>query len=219
MRVLVVDNYDSFTYNLVHLLEELGAEVVVRRSDAVTVDDAHALRPDRLVISPGPRPAVGRRRSVELILDLGRTTPTLGVCLGHQAIVEAFGGEVSQARSLIHGKASLISHDAQGIYAGLPPRLEAGRYHSLAATRVPDELTVTARTDDGEVMGVRHRELPIEGVQFHPESILTPHGPTMLRTFLDTRRLDVRRMSAPWPSRYKSKRRSSYSTLRTRLSG
>ena len=191
VRVLVVDNYDSFTYNLVHLLEELGAEVVVGRSDAVTVDDARALRPDRLVISPGPGRPSGAGHSVELIMDLGRTTPTLGVCLGHQAIVEAFGGEVSQAQSLLHGKASVISHDARGIYDGLPPRLEAGRYHSLAATQVPDALSVTARTDDGEVMGVRHRDLPIEGVQFHPESILTPHGPAMLRTFLDTRRRET----------------------------
>jgi anthranilate synthase/aminodeoxychorismate synthase-like glutamine amidotransferase len=185
VRVLVVDNYDSFTYNLVHLLEELGAEVVVRRSDAITVDAARELEPDRLVISPGPGRPASAGSSVELILEIGLTTPTLGVCLGHQAIVEAFGGEVAQARSLIHGKASVISHDARGIYVGLPPRLEAGRYHSLAATRVPEELTVTAHTDDGEVMGVRHGELPIEGVQFHPESILTPHGPAMLRTFLE----------------------------------
>ena len=188
MRVLVVDNYDSFTYNLVHLLEELGAEVVVRRSDEVTVAEARALDPDRLVVSPGPGRPADAGRSVELILGLGTITPTLGVCLGHQAIVEGFGGEVGQARSLVHGKASAIGHDGLGIYAGLPKRLVAGRYHSLAATRVPDALVVTARTDDGEVMGVRHRELPIEGVQFHPESVLTPNGPRMLRTFLDTLR-------------------------------
>ena len=188
MRVLVVDNYDSFTYNLVHLLEELGAEVVVRQSDEVTVAEARALDPDRLVVSPGPGRPADAGRSVELILGLGTITPTLGVCLGHQAIVEGFGGEVGQARSLVHGKASAIGHDGLGIYAGLPKRLVAGRYHSLAATRVPDALVVTARTDDGEVMGVRHRELPIEGVQFHPESVLTPNGPRMLRTFLDTLR-------------------------------
>jgi anthranilate synthase/aminodeoxychorismate synthase-like glutamine amidotransferase len=188
VRVLVVDNYDSFTYNLVHLLEALGGEVVVRQSDAISAHDAHALDPDRLVVSPGPGRPSGAGNSLELILELGRTTPTLGVCLGHQAIVEAFGGEVAQARSLIHGKASVITHDGRGVYAGLPPRLEAGRYHSLAATRVPPVLEVTSRTDDGEVMGVRHRELPIEGVQFHPESILTPDGPAMLRTFLDPRR-------------------------------
>jgi anthranilate synthase/aminodeoxychorismate synthase-like glutamine amidotransferase len=188
--VLVVDNYDSFTYNLVHLLEELGADVVVRQSDAIGVNEAGALNPDRLVVSPGPGRPSGAGNSMELILELGRTMPTLGVCLGHQVIVEGFGGEVAQARTLVHGKASVISHDGQGIYDGLPSRLAAGRYHSLAATRVPPVLTVTSRTEDGEVMGVRHRELPIEGVQFHPESILTPEGPAMLRTFLDTRRAE-----------------------------
>jgi anthranilate synthase component II len=188
--VLVVDNYDSFTYNLVHLLEELGADVVVRQSDAIGVNEAGALNPERLVVSPGPGRPSRAGNSMELILELGRTTPTLGVCLGHQVIVEGFGGEVAQARTLVHGKASVISHDGQGIYDGLPSRLAAGRYHSLAATRVPTVLTVTSRTEDGEVMGVRHRELPIEGVQFHPESILTPEGPAMLRTFLDTRRAE-----------------------------
>jgi anthranilate synthase component 2 len=185
MRVLVVDNYDSFTYNLVHLLEELGATVVVRRSDAITVGEALALEPDRLVVSPGPGRPAGAGRSIELVLALGPTVQTLGVCLGHQSIVEGFGGEIGQARRLIHGKASRIAHDGTGIFAGLPPRLDAGRYHSLAATRVPEALEVTARAEDGEVMAVRHRAHPIEGVQFHPESVLTPHGPAMLRTFLD----------------------------------
>jgi anthranilate synthase/aminodeoxychorismate synthase-like glutamine amidotransferase len=186
MRVLVVDNYDSFTYNLVHLLEELGAEVVVHLSDSLTVADARALRPDRLVVSPGPGRPRDAGRSVELILELGQTIPTLGVCLGHQAIVEGFGGKVDPARALVHGKASPIQHDGRGVFTGLPDELDVGRYHSLAATRVPDELEVTSRTVDGEVMGVRHRELPIEGVQFHPESVLTPRGPDLLRTFLDT---------------------------------
>ena len=188
MRVLVVDNYDSFTYNLVHLLEGLGADVFVRLSDALTVDDAKAIEPDGLVVSPGPGRPHDAGRSLELVLELGSTTPTLGVCLGHQAIVEAFGGEVAQARELVHGKASRIRHDGRGIFAGLPDELEVGRYHSLAATRVPEILEVTSQTDDGEVMGVRHRSLPIEGVQFHPESVLTPSGPAMLRTFLDTLR-------------------------------
>ena len=188
MRVLVIDNYDSFTYNLVHLLEELGADVLVRLSDALSVEDAKALSPDGLVVSPGPGRPHDAGRSLELIRELGATMPTLGVCLGHQAIVEAFGGEVAQARELIHGKASRIEHDGRGIFAGLPPHLEVGRYHSLAAIHVPDELDVTSRTDDGEVMGVRHRELPIEGVQFHPESVLTPEGPAMLRTYLDSLR-------------------------------
>jgi anthranilate synthase/aminodeoxychorismate synthase-like glutamine amidotransferase len=191
VRVLVVDNYDSFTYNLVHLLEELGAEVVVRQSDAVSIAEARALAPDRLVVSPGPGRPVDAGRSEELVLELGRRTPTLGVCLGHQAIVEVFGGEIGQARELLHGKASRIEHDGRGIYAGLPQGLVAGRYHSLAATRVPDELEITARTEDGEVMGVRHRYLPIEGVQFHPESVLTPDGPAMLGMFLDTFRREA----------------------------
>ncbi len=185
MRVLVVDNYDSFTYNLVHLLEELGAEVVVRQSDAVTAGEARSLAPERLVVSPGPGRPAEAGRSIELILALGPTTPTLGVCLGHQAIVEGFGGEVGPARTLLHGKASRISHDGRGIFAGLPVEIDVGRYHSLAATRVPDSLEVTARTADGEVMAIRHAALPIEGVQFHPESVLTPHGHSMLANFLD----------------------------------
>jgi anthranilate synthase/aminodeoxychorismate synthase-like glutamine amidotransferase len=182
--ILMVDNYDSFTYNLVHLFEELGAEVRVFRNDAITADEAERLAPSHLVVSPGP----GRPRdagvSVELIRRLGPEVPTLGVCLGHQAIVEAFGGEVGQARALLHGKASPVEHDGKGVFAGLPQGLEAGRYHSLAATRVPEELEVSARTPDGEVMGVRHRELPIEGVQFHPESVLTPLGRDLLGNFL-----------------------------------
>ena len=185
MKLLVVDNYDSFTYNLVHLFAELGAEVIVRRNDEVTAGEAAALAPDRLVISPGPGRPEDAGVSVELIRSLGPRIPTLGVCLGHQAVVAAFGGEVGQARALLHGKASPVEHDGRGVFAGLPQRFEAGRYHSLAATRVPDELEVSARTEDGEVMGVRHRELPIEGVQFHPESVLTlPLGRELARNFL-----------------------------------
>jgi anthranilate synthase/aminodeoxychorismate synthase-like glutamine amidotransferase len=180
----MVDNYDSFTYNLVHLLEELGAEVVVRRSDEIDVASARELDPDRLVVSPGPGRPSGAGNSVELIRTLGPTTPTLGVCLGQQAIVEAFGGEIGQARALIHGKSTLVTHDGRGVFTGLAPTIAAGRYHSLAATRVPDALEVTATAADGEVMGVRHRTLPVEGVQFHPESVLTPEGPAMLRNFL-----------------------------------
>jgi anthranilate synthase component 2 len=184
MKLLMVDNYDSFTYNLVHLFEELGAEVVTVRNDAITADEALALAPDRLVISPGPGRPADAGVSIELVRALGPTTPTLGVCLGHQAIVEAFGGEVGQARALLHGKASVVTHDGRGVYEGLPAEVEVGRYHSLAATTVPDVFDVTSRTVDGEVMGVRHRELPIEGVQFHPESVLTPLGPAMARNFL-----------------------------------
>jgi anthranilate synthase/aminodeoxychorismate synthase-like glutamine amidotransferase len=184
----MVDNYDSFTYNLVHLFEELGAEVLTYRNDALTVEQAEKLEPDRLVVSPGPGRPADAGVSIALIEHLGRRVPTLGVCLGHQAIVEAFGGQVGQARALLHGKASVIEHDGHGVYAGLPERLEVGRYHSLAATRVPDVLRVTSRTDDGEVMGVRHETLPIEGVQFHPESVLTPLGPRMARSFLEQAR-------------------------------
>ncbi|MBA3374675.1 MAG: anthranilate synthase component II [Gaiellaceae bacterium] len=184
MKVLMVDNYDSFTYNLVHLLEGLGADVRVRHSDEIGADDAEALAPDRLVISPGPGRPAGAGRSIELIRRLGPTTPTLGVCLGHQAIVEAFGGEIGQARALLHGKASTVRHDGRGVFTGLEDTIEAGRYHSLAAVRVPDELEVTARTEDGEVMAVRHRTHPIEGVQFHPESVLTPLGPRLIENFL-----------------------------------
>ena len=187
-RVLMLDNYDSFTYNLVHLLEELGADVVVHRNDALSVDQAEALEPTHVVVSPGPGRPGEAGISVDVIRRLGPRVPTLGVCLGHQAIVEAFGGEVGAARALLHGKASPVEHDGRGVFSGLPQGLEAGRYHSLAATRVPDDLEVSARTPDGEVMGVRHRELPVEGVQFHPESVLTPLGPELLRNFLEGRR-------------------------------
>ena len=180
----MIDNYDSFTYNLVHLLEELGAEVVTVRNDAITPDEAVALAPDRLVVSPGPGRPGDAGVSIELIRRLGPTTRTLGVCLGHQAIVEAFGGEIGQAQALLHGKSSLVTHDGSGVFAGLPDEVEVGRYHSLAATTVPGDLVVTSRTDDGEVMGVRHVTYPVEGVQFHPESVLTPLGPTMARNFL-----------------------------------
>ena len=184
MKILLIDNYDSFTWNLAHLFEELGAEVTVHRNDAITVDEAEALAPDRLVVSPGPGRPSDAGISVDVIRRLGPGVPTLGVCLGHQAIVEAFGGEIGQALALLHGKASRVRHDGEGVYAGLPEEIEAGRYHSLAAVRIPDELVVTAHTDDGEVMGVRHRLHPIEGVQFHPESVLTPLGPAMADNFL-----------------------------------
>jgi anthranilate synthase/aminodeoxychorismate synthase-like glutamine amidotransferase len=175
--ILLVDNYDSFTYNLVHLFAELGADVVVRRNDA---PDLERLRPSALVISPGPG------RPPERVVALVRETrvPTLGVCLGHQAIVQAFGGEIGSARELVHGKSCLVRHDGRGLFAGLPEELEAGRYHSLAAESIPDELEISATADDGEVMAVRHRELPIDGVQFHPESVLTPLGRELARNFL-----------------------------------
>jgi anthranilate synthase component II len=184
VKVLMIDNYDSFTYNLVYLLEKLGADVVTVRNDTITPDEAVALAPDRLVVSPGPGRPADAGVSIEIIRRLGPTTRTLGVCLGHQAIVEAFGGEIGQAQALLHGKSSLVTHDGSGVFAGLPDEVEVGRYHSLAATTVPGELVVTSRTEDGEVMGVRHVTYPVEGVQFHPESVLTPLGPTMARNFL-----------------------------------
>jgi anthranilate synthase/aminodeoxychorismate synthase-like glutamine amidotransferase len=184
--ILLIDNYDSFTYNLAHLFGELGAEVVVRRNDEITADEAEALAPERLLISPGPGRPESAGATVEIVRRLsGGGVPTLGVCLGHQAIVEAFGGEIGFARELLHGKSSGVSHDGRGLFRGLPERFEAGRYHSLAATRVPDCLEVSATCDEGEVMAVRHRELPIDGVQFHPESVLTPLGPDLARNFLE----------------------------------
>jgi anthranilate synthase/aminodeoxychorismate synthase-like glutamine amidotransferase len=184
MKVLMIDNYDSFTYNLVHLFEQLGAKVVTFRNDALTIDDAVALGADRLVVSPGPGRPDDAGASVDLLRRLGPTMPSLGVCLGHQAIVRAYGGEIGQAQALLHGKASRITHDGRGVFDGLPADVEVGRYHSLAATVVPDVLQVTARTGDGEVMGVRHVDHPVEGVQFHPESVLTPLGQRMAENFL-----------------------------------
>jgi anthranilate synthase/aminodeoxychorismate synthase-like glutamine amidotransferase len=183
--MLLIDNYDSFTYNLAHLFGELGAEVEVRRNDAIDADEAERLKPSHLVISPGPgRPADAGATS-EIIRRLAPTVPTLGVCLGHQAIVEVFGGEVGLAKTLVHGKASVISHDGLGLFRDLPDDFIAGRYHSLAATSIPEELDVSATCGEGEVMAVRHRELRVDGVQFHPESVLTPIGPDLARNFLE----------------------------------
>jgi anthranilate synthase/aminodeoxychorismate synthase-like glutamine amidotransferase len=183
--ILLVDNYDSFTYNLAHLFEELGAEVCVRRNDAIDAYEAERLAPSHLVVSPGPGRPADSGATLEIVRRLAPTTPTLGVCLGHQAIVEAFGGEIGLAQTLVHGKAAAVSHDGRGLFRGLPDGFEAGRYHSLAATRVPGELEVSATSADGEVMAVRHRELRVDGVQFHPESILTPCGRDLARNFLE----------------------------------
>jgi anthranilate synthase component II len=185
--ILLIDNYDSFTYNLAHLFGELGAEVDVRRNDAVTADEAERMAPDFLVVSPGPGRPADAGATPEIIRRLAPTTPTLGVCLGHQAIVEVLGGEVGQARELVHGKSCVVRHDGRGLFEGLPDALEVGRYHSLAATRIPDVLEVTARAEDGEVMAVRHGELPLVGVQFHPESVLTPNGRQIAQNFLERR--------------------------------
>ena len=186
--ILLVDNYDSFTYNLAHLFEERGAEVLVRRNDEIDADEAQRLAPSHLIVSPGPGRPGDSGATLDIVRRLAPTTPTLGVCLGHQAIVEAFGGEIGQAQRLVHGKASTITHDGKGVFQGLPQNFEAGRYHSLAATRIPAELEVTATCEGGEVMAVRHRELQVEGVQFHPESVLTPLGPQIARNFLESGR-------------------------------
>jgi anthranilate synthase/aminodeoxychorismate synthase-like glutamine amidotransferase len=183
--ILLVDNYDSFTYNLAHLFGELGADVVVRRNDTLDAETAAQLAPSHLVVSPGPGRPAEAGATLEIVLRLAQTTPTLGVCLGHQAIVEAFGGEIGAARELVHGKACTVRHDGRGLFAGLPGELEVGRYHSLAATAVPAALEVSATAEDGEIMAVRHRTLRVDGVQFHPESVLTPLGREIARNFLE----------------------------------
>ena len=186
MRLLMIDNYDSFTFNIVQYLGELGARVEVFRNDQITVEEAAARAPDRLVISPGPCSPAEAGISVAAIRHFAGRLPILGVCLGHQSIGAAFGGTIVRARELMHGKTSLITTAQRGVFAGLPERFTVNRYHSLAIERAtcPEVLEVTAWTDDGEIMGVRHRDLPIEGVQFHPESILTEHGHALLRNFL-----------------------------------
>jgi anthranilate synthase/aminodeoxychorismate synthase-like glutamine amidotransferase len=182
--ILLIDNYDSFTYNLAHLFGELGADVVVRRNDEISPDEAENLSPSHLVVSPGPGRPEEAGHTQDILRRLSVRVPTLGVCLGHQAIVQVFGGEVGLARELVHGKATLVAHDGRGIFAGLPEDFLAGRYHSLAATSVPEVFEVSATAADGEVMAVRHRELPLDGVQFHPESVLTPLGRDIAKNFL-----------------------------------
>ncbi len=188
--VFVLDNYDSFTYNLVQYLGELGASVHVRRNDEVTVEEVEALRPERILLSPGPCTPAEAGILVPLIRHMAGKVPILGVCLGHQAIGEAFGGQVVRARGLMHGKTSAVTHDAKGIFAGLPTPLTCTRYHSLivAEDSLPSDLLVTARAfepgGDSVIMGLRHRSLPVEGVQFHPESVLTEGGHQMIRNFL-----------------------------------
>jgi anthranilate synthase/aminodeoxychorismate synthase-like glutamine amidotransferase len=189
--VFVLDNYDSFTYNLVQYLGELGAEVEVRRNDELTIEEVEALHPERILLSPGPCTPQEAGILVPLIRHMAGKAPILGVCLGHQAIGEAFGGQVVRAQQLMHGKTSPVDHDGKGIFSGLPTPLTCTRYHSLivAEDSLPDDLAVTARTpsaDGGSViMGLRHRSLPIEGVQFHPESVLTEGGHQMIRNFLE----------------------------------
>jgi anthranilate synthase/aminodeoxychorismate synthase-like glutamine amidotransferase len=185
-RLLLVDNYDSFTYNLVQAFLVIGADVLVHRNDAITVAEAEALAPTHLCISPGPGTPRDAGVSMAMIRAFAGRLPVLGVCLGHQSIVEVFGGEVVRAGRLMHGKVSPVQHDGRGILAGMPQPFAAGRYHSLIARpeSLPACLEVTARTAENEIMGVRHRELMVEGVQFHPESVLTPEGPILLGNFL-----------------------------------
>jgi anthranilate synthase/aminodeoxychorismate synthase-like glutamine amidotransferase len=188
-RLLLIDNYDSFTYNLVQAFMVLGAEVLVHRNDQISVDEAHALAPTHLCISPGPGTPQDAGVSMQMIAAFAGHVPVLGVCLGHQSLVEVFGGKVVRAPRLMHGKTSHVHHDGRGILAGLPEPFEAGRYHSLIAQpqALPDVLEVSARTDEGEIMAVRHRTLAVEGVQFHPESVLTPQGPLLMDNFLRQR--------------------------------
>jgi anthranilate synthase/aminodeoxychorismate synthase-like glutamine amidotransferase len=185
MRVLVVDNYDSFTFNLVQYLGVLGADVTVVRNDEMSVAEAGALNPDRLVIGPGPGTPGDTGNSLAYLRELSDRVPTLGVCLGHQAIGHVFGGRVASAPQPRHGKTSTITHDGEGVFAGLPASFEATRYHSLAIVDAGPELEVTATSADGVIQGVRHRSRPVEGVQFHPESIMTAPGLDMLRNFLE----------------------------------
>jgi para-aminobenzoate synthetase component 2 len=185
-RLLLIDNYDSFTYNLVQAFLVLGADVHVYRNDAMTVEEALAFAPSHLCISPGPGTPYDAGVSMDMIRAFSGRLPVLGVCLGHQSIVEVFGGKVVRAGRLMHGKTSIIQHDGRTLFEGLPQPCEVGRYHSLIAApeSLPPELEVTARTAEGEIMGVRHRTLMVEGVQFHPESILTPDGPALMKNFL-----------------------------------
>lgn len=186
-RVLMVDNYDSFTYNLYQYLSDLGARVEVHRNDKISLEDIEAMRPDRIVVSPGPCSPKEAGISMDVIRRFGARTPILGVCLGHQCIGEVYGGVVERAGEIVHGKTSMIKHENVGVFSALPNPLEAIRYHSLVILRntIPDALEITATTESGLVMAVRHREYPVQGVQFHPESIFTPSGKDLLRNFLE----------------------------------
>ncbi len=186
MKILVIDNYDSFTFNLVHLIGEFENDIIVKRNDKITISEIDELHPDKIVISPGPGRPEDSHITLDVIKSLGENIPILGVCLGHQAIGYCFGGTIIHAPSLVHGKSSEIIHDGNGIYKNIPQKFSAGRYHSLVIDRdsLPDELVVTAETEEGIIMGVRHKSFPIEGIQFHPESILTPEGKNLIKNWV-----------------------------------
>jgi len=187
--ILVIDNYDSFTYNLVQVMGEMGAELHVERNDQITLDDVRAMQPTHIVISPGPGTPDDSGVSLDVLRYMGETTPVLGVCLGHQCIGQVYGGVVARAPHLMHGKTSMVHHNNEGLFAGVPNPFEATRYHSLVVLEdtVPDCLTITARTEDGLIMGLQHKQHAVYGVQFHPESILTTYGPRILQNFLEIR--------------------------------
>lgn len=186
VRILLIDNYDSFTYNLVQAFAANGAEVLVYRNDAISVEEAQAIDVTHLVISPGPGRPENAGVSLDMISAFAGKVPMLGVCLGHQSLVQSYGGEIVRAGRLMHGKTSMVSHDNSALFAGMSPSFEAGRYHSLCAAEesLPDDLVVTATTSRGEIMGVRHKTLPLQGVQFHPESVLTPEGDKLMANFM-----------------------------------
>jgi anthranilate synthase/aminodeoxychorismate synthase-like glutamine amidotransferase len=187
MKILVIDNYDSFTFNLVQLIGKFSSDTIVKRNDKITLEEIDRLNPDKIVISPGPGTPQESGISLDVILNCGKKTPVLGVCLGHQGIGYCFGGNIINAPYLMHGKTSQIIHDGKNIYKNVPQKFQAGRYHSLIVERgsMPDELKITAETEDGIVMGVRHKHFPIEGIQFHPESILTLEGERIIKNWIE----------------------------------
>ncbi|MCF8412914.1 MAG: aminodeoxychorismate/anthranilate synthase component II [Melioribacteraceae bacterium] len=187
MKILVIDNYDSFTYNLVQLIGFFTHDIIVKRNDKISIDEIQKLNPDKIVISPGPGKPEDSKISLNVISELGDSIPVLGVCLGHQGIGHIFGARITNAPTLMHGKSSRVKHDGKGIYKNIPQNFEAGRYHSLIidSSTLPDELEITSTTDEDVIMGVRHKQLPIEGIQFHPESVLTPTGNKLINNWMN----------------------------------
>ena len=187
LKILVIDNYDSFTFNLVQLIGKFTQDIIVKRNDKITLDEIREINPDKIVISPGPGIPKDSGISIDIIKTIGRDTPLLGVCLGHQAIGEVFGSKVVNATDLMHGKSSTVQHKNEGIYKDVNPNFDAGRYHSLIieSNSIPDELEITSQTEEGIIMGVKHKKYPIEGIQFHPESILTPEGEIIIKNWLE----------------------------------